>query len=212
MEYNPFDILGIEPTQDASAIKRAYRKLAKQHHPDVGGNAEAFAKVQRAYEVLTTPHLFEEWKLTGLEPGAKRSEEDERRKRVVQILVQHIEAALEEDEWTCIVQEVRESLQLHEKELRKALEEGRKQRAKLEKRLARIRKGPLLHSILRGKIEAIDRGLLNGEAELEIIAIAQHEAQEMEEDEIERPAKTEQDKAKEILERFFDQMACQQGT
>lgn len=33
-------------------IRTSYRKQAKQHHPDVGGNAAAFQKVQEAYETL----------------------------------------------------------------------------------------------------------------------------------------------------------------
>jgi len=33
-------------------IKQAYRRQAKKHHPDLGGNAKAFLKIQEAYELL----------------------------------------------------------------------------------------------------------------------------------------------------------------
>lgn len=33
-------------------IKRAYRRLVKKHHPDIGGQTQAFLKIQEAYESL----------------------------------------------------------------------------------------------------------------------------------------------------------------
>ena len=38
---------------DAEKIKDAYRKLAKQHHPDAGGDAKAMAKINEAYRVVS---------------------------------------------------------------------------------------------------------------------------------------------------------------
>jgi curved DNA-binding protein len=54
-----FKVLGVERGADADAIKRAFRKLARQYHPDVNpGDASAEAKfkeVSEAYEVLSDP-------------------------------------------------------------------------------------------------------------------------------------------------------------
>ncbi|MFZ9752309.1 MAG: DnaJ C-terminal domain-containing protein [Cyanobium sp.] len=54
-----FQVLGVERSADADAIKRAFRRLARQHHPDVNPgdkNAEArFKEVSEAYEVLSDP-------------------------------------------------------------------------------------------------------------------------------------------------------------
>lgn len=33
-------------------IKRAYRRLAKAHHPDLGGAAQAFHRLEAAYRLL----------------------------------------------------------------------------------------------------------------------------------------------------------------
>lgn len=45
-------LLGLEPGASVAAIKRAYRRLAKQHHPDLGGDAEAFRRLDAAYRSL----------------------------------------------------------------------------------------------------------------------------------------------------------------
>ena len=50
---NPYQVLGIQPGADEEAIKAAYRQKAKETHPDHGGSAEAFQRVQEAYESLT---------------------------------------------------------------------------------------------------------------------------------------------------------------
>lgn len=51
-----YNVLGIEPGADEQAIKRAYRRLAKKHHPDVNKNdpkaEKCFKKIQWAYDML----------------------------------------------------------------------------------------------------------------------------------------------------------------
>jgi len=48
-----YEALGLEPGASSDEVKAAYRAKAKEHHPDAGGNAEAFKEVQEAYEVLS---------------------------------------------------------------------------------------------------------------------------------------------------------------
>jgi DnaJ-class molecular chaperone len=46
--------LGVARTASADEIKRAFRKLASQHHPDrVGGSTTKFQEIQAAYETLS---------------------------------------------------------------------------------------------------------------------------------------------------------------
>lgn len=50
-----YKILSINSGASAEDIKRAYRKASLKHHPDRGGNAEEFKKINRAYEILSDP-------------------------------------------------------------------------------------------------------------------------------------------------------------
>ena len=44
--------LGVPRTASADEIKRAFRKLASQHHPDKGGDTKKFQEIQAAYDTL----------------------------------------------------------------------------------------------------------------------------------------------------------------
>ncbi len=53
-----YEVLGVEKDADASAVKSAYRRLARQYHPDVNpddkaGAEEKFKEATEAYEVLS---------------------------------------------------------------------------------------------------------------------------------------------------------------
>lgn len=50
-----YQILGVERSASDEEIKKAYRRLASQHHPDKGGDKTRFQEVQEAYSVLSDP-------------------------------------------------------------------------------------------------------------------------------------------------------------
>jgi len=52
---NYYQTLGVSKTASADEIKRAYRKLASQHHPDRGGDTARFQEIQSAYDTLSDP-------------------------------------------------------------------------------------------------------------------------------------------------------------
>ena len=71
-----YEVLGVSKEVDSSAIKKAYRKLAKKYHPDTNaGNAEAekrFKEISEAYAVLGDEEkkkLYDEFGHIAFEPG-----------------------------------------------------------------------------------------------------------------------------------------------
>ena len=48
-----YEILGVGDKATAEEIKRAYRKLASQHHPDKGGDKNKFQEIEQAYRILS---------------------------------------------------------------------------------------------------------------------------------------------------------------
>ncbi len=52
-----YRVLGVSREAGELEIKRAYRKLAREHHPDRRGEcrSEEFLRIQEAYEVLSDP-------------------------------------------------------------------------------------------------------------------------------------------------------------
>ena len=47
-----YRLLGLPWGASTEAIKRAHRRLVKQHHPDMGGRAEDFHRISQAYQLL----------------------------------------------------------------------------------------------------------------------------------------------------------------
>ena len=53
-----YDLLNVSRDANPETLKRAYRRLARQYHPDVNkepGTEERFKEIGRAYEVLSDP-------------------------------------------------------------------------------------------------------------------------------------------------------------
>lgn len=61
--------LGVNENADTNEIKRAYRKLASQHHPDKGGDTAKFQEIEAAYRVLSDPAQREQYDHQRRNPG-----------------------------------------------------------------------------------------------------------------------------------------------
>ncbi len=55
MRMDYYSILGVPKGSSDQDIKKAYRKLAMQHHPDRGGDQNKFQQIQEAYDTLSDP-------------------------------------------------------------------------------------------------------------------------------------------------------------
>ncbi len=74
-----YEILGIPRTASEEDIKKAFRRLARQYHPDVNKEADAetrFKESSEAYEVLSDPQkrqAYDRFRARGRHRGRGRS-------------------------------------------------------------------------------------------------------------------------------------------
>jgi len=62
LEKDYYQVLGVARTAEDKEITKAYRKLAKQHHPDTSaGSEERFKEISAAYDVLGDPAKRKEY-------------------------------------------------------------------------------------------------------------------------------------------------------
>lgn len=69
---NPYEILGVSRNASQDEIKRKYRQLSKQYHPDLNKEPNAqdkFSEITNAYEVLSDPQKRQMYDQTGSTDG-----------------------------------------------------------------------------------------------------------------------------------------------
>jgi uncharacterized membrane protein YccC len=89
---NPYQELGVPPDADGDAINAAYRRAAKDAHPDAGGDPEKFAQLGRAVAVLRDPVKRDRFDRTGqIDDGP-----DNETSAIVEILLAQFMQAVEQ--------------------------------------------------------------------------------------------------------------------
>lgn len=83
MPADLYDELGVDRDADEQTIRRAFRRRAKETHPDAGGTAEAFAATSTALAILTDPKRRKRYDRTGV---AEDAEPDNQRAHAVGII------------------------------------------------------------------------------------------------------------------------------
>lgn len=71
MGYKLYDLLGISKSSSIDDIKKAYKKLAVQHHPDKGGDPEKFKEIANAYQILSDEEQRKRYDMLGDEQFEK---------------------------------------------------------------------------------------------------------------------------------------------
>ncbi|MGZ4164983.1 MAG: DnaJ domain-containing protein, partial [Tumebacillaceae bacterium] len=67
-----YEVIGVSKDAAPDEIKKAYRRLARQYHPDVNKDpsaAEKFKQITEAYEVLTDPERRQRYDMFGTGQG-----------------------------------------------------------------------------------------------------------------------------------------------
>ena len=84
-----YDTLGVSKEATQEEIKKAFRKLARDNHPDKGGDEELFQEMTKAYDVLSNPakrELYDHYGHIGIEQmGEDGGEEQEIREDLIKI-------------------------------------------------------------------------------------------------------------------------------
>ena len=86
-ERSHYDALEVAADATQEDIKRAYRRLAKTHHPDVNGDPDAasrFRRVNEAYRILSSPQGRFQYDRARLAKSERMNHEREKRVRFEQ--------------------------------------------------------------------------------------------------------------------------------
>ncbi|KAK1170368.1 hypothetical protein AOXY_G7191 [Acipenser oxyrinchus oxyrinchus] len=68
-EYNPYEVLSLDPGASVSEIKRQYRLLSLRFHPDKGGDEVMFMRIAKAHAALTNEESRNNWQTYGNPDG-----------------------------------------------------------------------------------------------------------------------------------------------
>jgi curved DNA-binding protein CbpA len=150
-EFDPYAILGVDKNTTDDGIKKAYKTRSKELHPDAGGNAEDFANLKKAFDILTDPakrNLYDEY---GIDDSLDI--ETEAKMVAVQIAISALDGLPDscdiDKEIAAIFQRCLDGLTAQEKQAKTA-------RDKLQRRLDAIQKKPVNDFLTNEIIKVIE--------------------------------------------------------
>jgi len=83
-----YEVLGVGPSAEAETLRKAYRRLAQKHHPDVSTDPKAhenMARINEAFETLIDPSRRNEYDALISGHGVATAAEPERQRKPVKI-------------------------------------------------------------------------------------------------------------------------------
>ncbi|MDK1386756.1 J domain-containing protein [Sinorhizobium sp. 8-89] len=168
---DPYVLLGIERDADERAIRTAYRKAVKTAHPDRGGDAEQFGKLQAAYDLLKDPVRRKVYDDTGYDPQLADAK-DLKGLMMLETLVNDFILDEREPGSFDPVAAMRRKLSDDIVKNRFHILELERHRSRVRKHLDRLGRRPetdVLGSMLRARSQSIADAIKNAEAQIEAI-------------------------------------------
>jgi len=93
---NPYETLGVEADATPEQIKQAYRRQARIHHPDAGGEHDAFVALSLAYDILSDPARRAHYDQHGTTRASGPTPETMAQQEIISIFLQ----LAEQHQWT----------------------------------------------------------------------------------------------------------------
>lgn len=168
---DPYQMLGIERDADDQAVRTAYRKAAKSAHPDQGGDAGQFARLQAAHELLKDPVRRRVYDDTGYDPQLADAR-DLKGLLMLETLVNDVILDEREPGSFDPVAAMRRKLSDDIVKSRFHILELERHRARVRKHVDRLGRRPeadVLGSMLRARSQSIAEAIKNAETQIEAI-------------------------------------------
>src|SRR5260221_14189411 len=132
--------LGLDKKATPDQVKRAYHRKAKGSHPDTGGDAEQFARVKRAYDVLSDPKRRLTYDKTGHAEDPAPDNDHVKAMEIIASLVEHFIAGTDETVFAVdLVQVMRQELSQMRGRCHTQLFQAQRKIARAEKLAKRFR-------------------------------------------------------------------------
>lgn len=171
MSLDPYAELGLAKDAPADTIRSAHRRAVKRAHPDAGGSAAAFERVQRSYLILSDPVRREKYDRTGdtADPDSVGRQEAEVRDALAHVIENAMSVPVD---WNTqdLSQVVRDQISAMRQKFENDLLVNTKAQAKLasiRRRFKKKAKGdPISHALLEDAFEGKRQHLLQQATEI----------------------------------------------
>ena len=166
---DPYDILGVSRDADDAAVRAAFRRLAKESHPDSGGDTEAFVLCQKAQDLLLDPLRRKVFDATGYDPELADAR-DIQGLMLIEKLVNDIVLDEREPGTFNPLEKMRATLNNDIRKARFHMREMEGHGARVTRHLNRLGRGPgtdVLGYMLRARIDAIAKAVQDSAKQIE---------------------------------------------
>lgn len=156
-----YEILGVSEDAPIGEIKKAYRKLAKIHHPDKGGDAEEFQKYEEAYSILSDDIKRAKYDAGEDVFSPQMTEEQEAMQRLYHVFQDTINGAFFEADHTKLFEDMAGKVRGIMGSIQKDLESTMLDVGPLEAVIERIKKGDAFKALAEDMLVSVHRNIKN---------------------------------------------------